>query len=369
MKPTETMTLRREDMPLYGHCPAHDDFYLVVCSHCGQVVKPQAFEKHCERRHGPLSKLYNLQSSTSAPQQRPRPGRSSSLLPSSRERQKDSGYHEAGDPSASGAVPQHRPTKAQKETVSLPPVEKFPQENPPYSSTSRPREPPLQKPAGQSDDPHSPLRGPRTYSRTYRNIYKKECDPDKHCGVLDPERNKPCTRQLMCNINSIHQRRKVMGRSKTVDQLMVDQRTGSAGYNLERLPVPSKDTPRHSDAPDETSATQHSKHNFGSNCPILSMSRESSGSGPDEDGESAVEVQPPYPFNQSLLSSEESEGEEQVEARDLPAAPWHPKPLGLCTFGSHTFGCSIFTFDRRLHHLRFALSAMVERHISTHLWK
>lgn len=72
------------DMSIFGHCPAHDEFYLVVCNHCSQVVKPQAFQKHCgkwghgeggwgaaapcsgltvglslaERRHGPLSKLY-----------------------------------------------------------------------------------------------------------------------------------------------------------------------------------------------------------------------------------------------------------------------------------------------------------------------
>uniref|UniRef100_A0A8C6TMW8 Uncharacterized protein n=1 Tax=Neogobius melanostomus TaxID=47308 RepID=A0A8C6TMW8_9GOBI len=35
-----------DDMPIYGHCPAQDDFYLVVCSHCGNLVKPQAFEDH-----------------------------------------------------------------------------------------------------------------------------------------------------------------------------------------------------------------------------------------------------------------------------------------------------------------------------------
>lgn len=66
---------------------------------------------------------------------------------------------------------------------------------------------------------------------------------------------------------------------------------------------------------------------------LPSRSGESPESGPEEDGDSAVdvEVQPPYPFNQSLLSSEESEGEEQEEARDLPATPWHPKPLGVST--------------------------------------
>lgn len=39
--------LRPADMSIFGHCPAHDEFYLVVCNHCSQVVKPQAFQKHC----------------------------------------------------------------------------------------------------------------------------------------------------------------------------------------------------------------------------------------------------------------------------------------------------------------------------------
>uniref|UniRef100_A0A8C6YWI8 Ataxin 7 n=1 Tax=Nothoprocta perdicaria TaxID=30464 RepID=A0A8C6YWI8_NOTPE len=35
-----------DDMPIFGLCPAHDDFYLVMCNHCNQVVKPQAFQSH-----------------------------------------------------------------------------------------------------------------------------------------------------------------------------------------------------------------------------------------------------------------------------------------------------------------------------------
>lgn len=34
-------------MHLFGHYPAHDDFYLVVCSACNQAVKPQVFQAHC----------------------------------------------------------------------------------------------------------------------------------------------------------------------------------------------------------------------------------------------------------------------------------------------------------------------------------
>ncbi|XP_068170941.1 ataxin-7 isoform X2 [Antennarius striatus] len=55
-KNREAMRLCREDMPIFGQCPAQDDFYLVMCNHCGQVVKPQAFQSHYERRHSSASK-------------------------------------------------------------------------------------------------------------------------------------------------------------------------------------------------------------------------------------------------------------------------------------------------------------------------
>ncbi|XP_054640893.1 ataxin-7 [Dunckerocampus dactyliophorus] len=50
-KNREAMRLCREDMSIFGQYPAQDDFYLVMCSHCSQVVKPQAFQAHYERRH------------------------------------------------------------------------------------------------------------------------------------------------------------------------------------------------------------------------------------------------------------------------------------------------------------------------------
>uniref|UniRef100_A0A8C2VR75 Ataxin-7-like protein 1 n=1 Tax=Chinchilla lanigera TaxID=34839 RepID=A0A8C2VR75_CHILA len=49
-KSREVMRLNKEDMHLFGHYPAHDDFYLVVCSACNQVVKPQVFQSHCGRQ-------------------------------------------------------------------------------------------------------------------------------------------------------------------------------------------------------------------------------------------------------------------------------------------------------------------------------
>ncbi|KAL4225874.1 Ataxin-7-like protein 1 [Mactra antiquata] len=48
----ESMKLRIEDMPLFGICPSRDEFYLVVCDKCNQVLKPQAFQAHLDIRHG-----------------------------------------------------------------------------------------------------------------------------------------------------------------------------------------------------------------------------------------------------------------------------------------------------------------------------
>lgn len=98
------------DMHIYGRCPAHNDFFLVVCS---QVVKPQAFEQHCEWRHGSLTKTCDP-SSTLALQQRPRPGRAASNFSSSRVRQKDGRCHE-GNAQSSAALPVHQDKSAKSQ--------------------------------------------------------------------------------------------------------------------------------------------------------------------------------------------------------------------------------------------------------------
>ncbi|CAM9361412.1 unnamed protein product [Lampetra fluviatilis] len=51
-KNREVMRLNRDDMHIFGCCPAQDEFYLVMCNQCKQNIKPQAFQSHCERRHG-----------------------------------------------------------------------------------------------------------------------------------------------------------------------------------------------------------------------------------------------------------------------------------------------------------------------------
>lgn len=95
-KNREAMRLCREDMPIFGQCPAQDDFYLVMCSHCSQVVKPQAFQAHYERRHSSASK----------------PGTPSPFLVSGRNRSSGSGVGPGlGSGSAAGVVSGGNPSR------------------------------------------------------------------------------------------------------------------------------------------------------------------------------------------------------------------------------------------------------------------
>ncbi|XP_062962073.1 ataxin-7-like protein 2 isoform X2 [Cynocephalus volans] len=268
-KKLDAMTLIKEDMSIFGHCPAHDDFYLVVCNHCSQVVKPQAFQKHCERRHGPLSKLY-----ARAPPPPPAPASSQkchvvngqgpacrapgSTKTSSRE--KGQGSRSRGH---------QPPEKTQKDNlclfvpvVNLEKMSSLPKPDghgirvaPPSAFLSQPggltkdspgktpMAPPSKEPPGRESieiihsegSSHraegSPLEkesgGARLPPKTHRKMARKECDLNRQCGVLNPETKKICTRLLTCKIHSVHQRREVQGRAKDFDVLVAELKANS----------------------------------------------------------------------------------------------------------------------------------------------
>ncbi|KAG7472520.1 hypothetical protein MATL_G00109580 [Megalops atlanticus] len=384
-KKAETMTLRKEDMSIFGHCPAHDSFYLVVCSHCGQVVKPQAFERHCERRHGPLGKLYSrLHCPPYTTPPRPRPSGTPASHGTPRIARDNRPPHTLPQPPLS--LSQHGPAKEGSSFVPVGGVTQapHPSDAPPFPASPGSREPPWQHRGGPSPSekplqrrgegggpPDLPiaLRGPRTYSKTYKKVPKKECDLDKHCGVMDLEKKKLCTRLLTCNIHSIHQRRQVLGRSKNFDQLVAELKMST---KVRERAVPVREVPdRGSPSPEPPAGhmgTPLCKRRL-PNC-TADRSRTPSGSGAEEGGRGEEQdLQPPHPPSNSRLSSDESDGEGQEDPMVLPCTSWHPKPLALCSFGSHALGRGVFTFDRRLHHLRSALHAMVEQHLSAHLWK
>ena len=52
----------------------------------------------------------------------------------------------------------------------------------------------------------------------------REYDPNKHCGVADPETKKPCTRSLTCKSHSVYLKRKVQNRSGVFDELLANHK-------------------------------------------------------------------------------------------------------------------------------------------------
>ncbi|XP_005388920.2 PREDICTED: ataxin-7-like protein 2 isoform X2 [Chinchilla lanigera] len=433
MKKLDAMTLIKEDMSIFGHCPAHDDFYLVVCNHCSQVVKPQAFQKHCERRHGPLSKLY-----ARAPPPPPAPASSQkchvvngqgpacrtpgSTKTSSRE--KGQGSRSRGH---------QPPEKTQKDNlclfvpvVNLEKMSSLPKPDghgirvaPPSAFLSQPSglpkdspgkvpmAPPSKEPPGRDSieiiagegSSHraegSPLEkeasGARLPPKTHRKMARKECDLNRQCGVINPETKKICTRLLTCKIHSVHQRREVQGRAKDFDVLVAELKANSRkgespkekspGRREPALERPSQELPSSVQAVAAT-ATPSSTFSARSKqtypyC-ALPRSRASSESELDDESPCGGDGDPglfpfPLPRGGAQASSEESEEEGTSDDLHLPPdchyATRPPRPQAFCTFGSRLVSPGCYVFSRRLDRFCSALSSMLERHLSSHMWK
>uniref|UniRef100_A0A452UBZ7 Ataxin 7 like 2 n=1 Tax=Ursus maritimus TaxID=29073 RepID=A0A452UBZ7_URSMA len=399
-KKLDAMTLIKEDMSIFGHCPAHDDFYLVVCSHCSQVVKPQAFQKHCERRHGPLSKLY-----ARAPPPPPAPASSQkchvvngqgpacrapgSTKTSSRE--KGQGSRSRGHPP---------PEKTQKDNLCQPGglTKDSPGKNP--------MAPPSKEPPGRESIEMTPSEGPshraegsppekepggaRLPPKTHRKMARKECDLNRQCGVVNPETKKICTRLLTCKIHSVHQRREVQGRAKDFDVLVAELKANSRkgespkekspGRKEPTLERPSQEPPSSVQAVAAATPSSTFSARAKQTYPYCALprSRASSESELDGEGPCGGDGDPglfpfPLPRGGAQASSEESEEEGTSDDLHLPPdchyATRPPRPQAFCTFGSRLVSPGCYVFSRRLDRFCSALSSMLERHLSSHMWR
>ncbi|CAO2586105.1 Ataxin-7-like protein 1 [Lemmus lemmus] len=429
-KSREVMRLNKEDMHLFGHYPAHDDFYLVVCGACNQVIKPQVFQSHCERRHSSMCRPspspaspasnartslaqaktkaclsgHNAVSSTSKPFKTPK----DNLLTSN---SKQHTVFSAKGPRDKPCVPvpvvslEKIPNLVKADGAN---VKMNPTTTTAATSSSAVSTPPLIKPSLMSKPvPPSPEKilngkavllaaidkkhpnGAKTSNKPYRRLSEREFDPNKHCGVLDPETKKPCTRSLTCKTHSLSHRRAVPGRKKQFDLLLAEHKAksrekevkehlltsareilpnpppgpvpdalqGSSGSAVAepKVPSPPKSRPLNSVLPRPSSANS------------ISSSASSS--------HSAYTPEPPLPPTggdlASRLSSDEGEmdGAEETEKLDCQFSAHHPRPLAFCSFGSRLMGRGYYVFDRRWDRFRFALNSMVEKHLNSQMWK
>ncbi|XP_068010364.1 ataxin-7 isoform X1 [Melanerpes formicivorus] len=279
----DAMRLCREDMPIFGLCPAHDDFYLVMCNHCNQVVKPQAFQSHYERRHSssskppltpPTSSVFSLISSfpsknkgsSGSGSNRSSSGGTTSasssnskLLKSPKDKLQISGNNRLMHSVQHSKVPHDKlmtpSVKVEKIHPKIDGAQLKAAVGPTCSTTvsssiktglncpSIPK-PPLPSP-GQILNGKGLLSVPpflekkpeeNTNNRKFlhKRLSEREFDPDIYCGVIDVETRKPCTRSLTCKTHSLTQRRAVQGRRKRFDVLLAEHKSKTREKELLR---------------------------------------------------------------------------------------------------------------------------------------
>nr|XP_023651820.1 ataxin-7-like protein 1 [Paramormyrops kingsleyae] len=454
----EAMKLSKDDMRVFGQCPAQDDFCLVVCNICNQVVKPQGFQMHCERRHGSSSSPRGLSipkkpkgplgpdpgGSPSAParpykasrdhphsasnrkphamnppkvsqgkpclsvpvvslEKMPPLGRTrtapvplgvkSSLMPPASQKSLEKVLNGRGLPGPACSYERHPTTSPatldRRPSVSPSAIDRRLTHSP-SSLDKRPNAPPspLDRRPNASPSPldqklgtpPSPLdRGlgapSSSLDRRHQNGTKgaklsgRIFDPNKHCGVLDPESRVPCTRSLTCKTHSLTHRRAVLGRRKLFDSLLAEHRGRLQESNTGR----GKEQAGWRDSSKAWPTLSHDCQNgVPANCHdgkgaatlktrfCLSVNN---GSGVIP----AVGSAPPCLGGDdgSRISSDEGGALEDCDAADCPGSTRHPLPLGYCSFGSRLMGRGHYAFNRSLCRLRRALQHIVDRHMSS----
>ncbi|XP_076984906.1 ataxin-7 isoform X5 [Tamandua tetradactyla] len=228
-----------------------------------------------------------------------------------------------------------------------------------------------------------------------KRLSEREFDADIHCGVIDLDTKKPCTRSLTCKTHSLTQRRAVQGRRKRFDVLLAEHKNKTREKELIRhldsqqptqpLRDPHPAPPRTSQEPHQNShgvIPSESKpfvaSKFKPHTPSLprppGCPAQQGGSAPIDPPPVHESPHPPLPATEpaSRLSSEEGEGddkEESVEKLDCHYSGHHPQPASFCTFGSRQIGRGYYVFDSRWNRLRCALNLMVEKHLNAQLWR
>lgn len=78
------------------------------------------------------------------------------------------------------------------------------------------------------------------------------------------------------------------------------------------------------------------------------------------------------PDGLSRPSSDEGENEdreESVDKLDCHYSGYHPRPAAFCTFGSRLYGRGCYSFNRQWDTVRCALTAMMDKHVNSQMWK
>ncbi|XP_008314009.1 ataxin-7-like protein 1 [Cynoglossus semilaevis] len=237
--------------------------------------------------------------------------------------------------------------------------------------------------------------GTKASSRSHRRLSGRVFDPNKHCGVQDPETKRPCTRSLTCKTHSLTHRRAVPGRRKNFDLLLAEHK----GRAKEKEGVKEKDKEGGTGGKDgcsQSTSVQESpsKPHCPNGRPLSTLRlRLANAHIPRAPGSSITSTSSPLPPAQTpavapnselsplssvtaagdggRLSSDEGDAE-TPEDNDRPAFQYsshHPQPLGLCVFSSRLMGRGHYVFDRRWDKMRLVLQSMLEKHLNAQMWR
>ncbi|XP_026182534.1 ataxin-7-like protein 1 [Mastacembelus armatus] len=235
--------------------------------------------------------------------------------------------------------------------------------------------------------------GTKTSSRSHKRLSGRVFDPNKHCGVQDPETKQPCTRSLTCKTHSLTQRRAVPGRRKHFDILLAEHKGRAKEKEGEK--EKEKDRGRaqggkEGNTPQESPTKPHCPNGrplstlklrlASAHIPRVPGSSTTSTSSPlppapvpatAPNPESSPHSWVTAPGDCGHLSSDSGDAE-TPEDSDRPAfhcSNHHPQPLGFCVFSSRLMGRGHYVFDRRWDRMRLVLQSMVEKHLNAQMWR
>ncbi|KAL6116859.1 atxn7l1 [Pungitius sinensis] len=232
--------------------------------------------------------------------------------------------------------------------------------------------------------------GTKTSSPSQRRLSGRVFDPNKHCGVQDPETKRPCTRSLTCKTHSLTYRRAVSGRTKHFDVLLAEHKGRAKvneGAKEKGAPTAWKEGSSHSiTATGEASSP--AKPHCPNGRPLSTLKLRlanahiprvpSSISGPLAPAPAPPAVPNPEPSPRGSgagdggrLSSDEGDAEtpEDTARPAFHSSNRHPQPLGVCVFSSRLMGRGHYVFDRRWDRMRLALQSTVEKHLNAQMWR
>ncbi|XP_042367499.1 ataxin-7-like protein 1 isoform X2 [Plectropomus leopardus] len=238
--------------------------------------------------------------------------------------------------------------------------------------------------------------GTKTSSRSQKRLSGRVFDPNKHCGVQDPETKRPCTRSLTCKTHSLTHRRAVSGRRKHFDILLAEHK-GRAKANEGAKEKDREGSHGGKEGSSQSITSQETASPSKPHCPNgrplstlkLRLANAHIPRVPGSSTSTSTPVPPapapaPAPHLElsphswvsaagdgGRLSSDEGDAE-TPEDTDRPAFHYsnrHPQPLGFCVFSSRLMGRGHYVFDRRWDRMRLALQNMVEKHLNAQMWR